>query len=456
MKLITLLFLVSAMLCASAQQKVFTENELMAVIVKFHPVAKQAAIDVKIAKAEILAGRGGFDPQFKNETARKEFGGVLYYDHQINGINIPTWYGIDLFAGTEKITGDMVNPEETKGSITYMGFSVQPFQNLLMDKRRAALLQAKNFHQLTQLQKLVVVNDLLKEALYAYWEWWEKYHVAQVIKAGLSNAERRFELIKTAFQLGDRSAIDTLEAFTQVQSFEIKLSEAYQNLFISRLELSTFLWTSTGAQTELASDVSPQEYIQSGPFVLAELLNLAISHPELRQYSYKLNGLKIDKKLAFQSLLPQVSIKYNQTGYDLSKTVNSAWFNNNYRFGMSLSIPLRLSDGRGDYEKAKLKMERVRLDQENKLVQLYTKVKQYFTEWQQLETQLALQNKLLANTAALQKGEEIKFVNGESALFLVNAREQKTIEAEQKAIELKSKTRKAAIGVNWSAGILAF
>lgn len=454
MKLFTLFVPLLVMVPASAQQKLFTEKELNSVIIKFHPVAKQAAIDVKIAKAEILSARGGFDPQFNSETARKEFGGISYYDHQTREIKIPAWYGIDLFAGREKITGSRVNPEETTGSITYMGFSVQPFQNLMMDKRRNAVLQAKNFFQLSEVQRRMVLNDLLQEALYSYWDWWEKYHVQQIVQTALLNAEQRLALVRTAFQLGDRPAIDTLEAYTQVQSFRIKLTEAYQNLVKTNLQLSVFLWTDKGGQAELPVDAIPQEYEGVKAFILADLLNISNSHPELIQYDFKLKGQEIGKKLAFQSLLPGVKLKYNQTGYDLSKTVNAPWFDNNYRLGVSVSMPLRLSEGRGDYQKAKLKIERTRLDRANKQVQLSAKVKQYYTEWHQTETQLYLQSKLLENTRSLQKGEEIRFSNGESSLFLINSREQKTIEAEQKLIELKAKTQKAAIGVKWAAGLL--
>ena len=69
--------------------------------------------------------------------------------------------------------------------------------------------------------------------------------------------------------------------------------------------------------------------------------------------------------------------------------------------------------------------------------------------------QLSLQSKLIDNITALQKGEETKFKNGESSLFLLNARELKTIEAEQKVVELKAKLQKAAVDVKWSAGLLA-
>jgi len=453
-KAIILFFLLTGILRVTAQQKVFTEDELIAVIMKFHPVARQAVIDIKIAKTEILSGRGAFDPRFTRETARKEFDGINYYRYQINEIQIPTWYGIDLYTGIENIAGDRVNPEQSKGSLTYLGFSIQPLQNLVMDKRRATLLQAKNFHQLSEVQRRVVINDLLKEALFSYWDWWEKYHIQQIVVTGLSNAEKRMALVRKTFQLGERPAIDTLEAYIQVQSFQIRLSEAFQNLIKANLELSAFLWTKDGGKAELDLGVIPQDDKHGLSFSLADLLSQAVSHPELVQFDYKLKGLHIDKRLAFQSVLPALKIKYNQMGYDLSKAVNASWFDNNYRYGVSVSIPLRFSEGRSAYQKTNLKIESTRLDQANKQVQLFTKVKQYYNEWQQTEAQLSLQQKLLANTRALQKGEEIKFANGESSLFLINIREQKTIEAEEKTIDLKAKTKKAGVGVRWSAGIL--
>ena len=437
----------------TAAQKVLTEEEFTSIVLKYHPIAKGAEIEVRVAKADILANRGAFDPRFTNTRGRKEFSGITYYEYGISEIQIPTWYGIDLYAGTERIDGARINPEETVGSITYMGISLQPLQNLLIDKRRAALLQAKNFHLLSQVQRRIIINDLLKEALYSYWDWWEKHQVYKIVNTALQNSQNRFALVKGAYRGGDRPGIDTLEAYTQVQTFEIRLSEAYQNLRVAQLQLSAFLWTENNGQTQLPVDAIPQNYEQPKNLVLAEIINASTSHPELAQYDLKLKSLQIYKRLAFQSLLPELKINYNQTGYDFQKTLNGTWFDNNYRYGVSLSVPLRLSEGRGNFQRTKLQIQSTQLQLANKQVQVYTKLMQFFTDLQQTESQLQMQNQLLLNTNRLQRGEETKFANGESSLFLINSREQKTIEAEQKTIELKAKTQKAAVGLRWSAGI---
>jgi outer membrane protein TolC len=173
------------------------------------------------------------------------------------------------------------------------------------------------------------------------------------------------------------------------------------------------------------------------------------------QYNFKLNALEIERRLKFQELLPDVNLKYQQLGkgYDLGKPINNAWFDNNYRFGVSVYVPLFLRKGRGAYQGARIKLEQTRLDQINKRLVIENKVRGYFIDWQQIQQQLALQASLVTNFAALQRGEELRFFNGESTLFLINTRELKTLESRIKLISLQAKSRKSAAGLRWAAGL---
>jgi outer membrane protein TolC len=314
------------------------------------------------------------------------------------------------------------------------------------------LREAKIYQELSEVERNIAVNNLLFTASKAYWDWWEQYNIYQLIEDALKNAEKRLGMVKAAHQFGDRPAIDTLEALTQVQSFQIRQNEVYTNLVKTTLQLNTFLWKDDNSQYDLPLDVVPQPLTADEAVILSELLRLADTHPELIQYDYKLNALEINRKVKLQGLLPKLDLKYNQTGYNIGNVINNPWFTNNYRFGMSFVVPLRISQGRGEYQQAKLKIDHAKLTQVNKQVELYNKVKQYYTEWQQTNQQLRLQQSLLSNTIVLQRGEETKFSNGESSLFLVNSRELKTIETHYKLIELRAKNRKALISLKWSAG----
>ena len=55
---------------------------------------------------------------------------------------------------------------------------------------------------------------------------------------------------------------------------------------------------------------------------------------------------------------------------------------------------------------------------------------------------------LIENYKRLLKAEEIKFSNGESSLFLINSRENKLLETQEKFLELKAKTIKTYFKLN--------
>jgi outer membrane protein TolC len=436
-----------------AAQKTLRPADLVAIIKKYHPVVKQADLGVSIAAAVVTKNRGAFDPVLRYNNNRKDFEGSLYYDKRGGQLSIPTWYGIDVYAGIESVEGSRTSAEETKGKLQYVGVSVPVVQNLLMDKRRAALQQAKIFRQASEADRADMVNTLLQEALVAYWDWWQGHQQWQLMQLALQNARTRFGMVQTTYRLGERPAIDTLEALTQVQLLEQKKAEIEGALQKSRLQLSLFLWNDTGA-VDLAADVAPQEELPVTNVGLDTLLLAARTHPALQAYQFKLNALQVEKRLQLQQLLPQVDLKYHQLGRNLAKTAGGAWFDNNYRYGVSLSLPLRLSEGRGAYRQARLKIEQTAWAQAFKQLELQNKVKQFYAEWQWVQVQARQQAQLVVNYAALQRGEEVKFENGESSLFLMNTREQKTIEARQKQLALSAKKMQAQVNMEWAAGLL--
>jgi outer membrane protein TolC len=145
--------------------------------------------------------------------------------------------------------------------------------------------------------------------------------------------------------------------------------------------------------------------------------------------------------LKFQELLPYVQLKYNQLGkgYDLVKTAGAFLSDNNFQYGLSFSMPLRLSEGRAAYRTAKLKITETGIQQDYTRIDILNKVKRVFNEQSNIKNQIALQEEMYLNFLRLQRAEETRFSNGESSLFLINARENKTIESLQKLLELRSK-----------------
>ena len=455
-------FVVFQTASANDSIKIFSLEEYLQVIKKYHPVARQSNLQIDKAKASLTVARGSFDPLLSSNGSNKTFDGQNYYQHTNTQLSIPTWYGIELQGGIEYLGGTKTDPQETTGKTSFAGISIPIAKNLLMDKRRAALQQAKIMLQASEQERRNMLNDLMMEAIAAYWQWVEYYFVFKTYNDVIELNNKRVGLVKAAYQIGERPAIDTTEAIAQLQQFEYLRNEAMLNWQNAQLLLNTFLWKENNQLVELPHLVVPDKKIEvlpdevSFPQLETMLGDSKKNHPQLSMYDFKLKMLDVDKKLKFQELLPKVDLKYNLLGkgYQLTPMLTQALFDNNYKAGFSISVPLRLSQGRGEYKQAKLKITEMKYEQSLKETVVHNKIRMYYNELVNYKTQVNLLQRSYTNYQRLQQGEETRFFAGESSLFLLNSRENKTLETRIKFIETVIKFSKANYSLKWAAGEL--
>ena len=447
---------------ANDSTKILSLNDFLIIVKTYHPVAKQAGIQVEKARADLIIARSGFDPVLGSEAGNKTFDGINYYQNNVTQLSIPTWYGIEIKTGIEYLNGTRTDPMETIGKTSYAGIIVPLAKNLLIDKRRATLKQAKIMLQASEQEKRMMLNDLMMEATDTYWQWVQSCFIYQTYNEVIEINKKRVSLVNLAYRNGEKPAIDTTEAVAQLQNFEYQQNEAWLTWQNAGVQLNTFLWKQNDEAYELQPDVfpdkKPKELYDAVIFPELEKIieDARKTHPELNIYTYKLSTLDIEKKLKFQELLPKLDFKYSQLGkgYDVASTAVKTLFDNNYRIGINFSIPLRLSQGRGEYKMAKLKIIETKLQQNQKENDLINKVKNYYNQLVNYKTQVNLLQKTYANYLRLQRGEENRFFNGESSLFLVNSRESKTLETLLKLTEVTTKYNKTAYSLKWAAGEL--
>ncbi len=437
-------------------------EQVLEIVKNYHPVVKQGNINIEKSKASITIARGAFNPIIGNYLTNKTFDNTKYYDYINPNITLPTWFGVEISAGLENLSGNRFDPSETLGQTSYLGANIPLLKNLLMDKRRAYLKQSKVYNNMAITEQQVLINNILMDAAAQYWEWVNTFKAFEIAEKNLVLSKKRFEFIKRTFQNGDHSAIDTIEAQSQFQNFEIQKNESWLKFQNAGLELSAFLWQTNNTPYELPKYVVPQngwdneKNIQNFSIREEELLASAQQfHPELQIYKQKLNVFEINKKLKFQELLPKLDFRYNHLSKGYNVLSNEMMpFQNNYQYALKLEMPLLFSQGRGEFKIAKLKIEEIKIAQSQKTLLVAVKVKSYFNEFQTLRNQVLLQRSMLNNFEKLLKAEETLFQNGESSLFLINSRENKVFEAERKLIELKTKYYKTIYALQWSAGLL--
>ncbi len=440
---------------------VFSPQQFIEQVRQYHPVARQARIVVQKADAELLAAKGLFDPTAQLNAERKTFDGKNYFFYTNPEVKLPTWIGADFKAGLENNGGQFLNPEVTRSQSSYLGFEMPLARGLVMDKRRAAVEQARLFRSQSDQERLGIINDLLFDSYVTYWEWAGAYQLYSIYSRFLEISRDRLRFVRIAFFNGDRSVMDTVEALTQVQNFEMLQANAQMRFNNTRLELSNFLWEERDSAFIIPTNYVP-DTTQFVMYQLADQLDNYVSranqeNPFLRMYDFKLDALEVERKLKFQSLLPYLNVKYNllNQGYNVFRNFDAAaLFTNNYKWGIDFKIPLFLREGRGDYRKAKLKIQETNLEVSNKRWQIENKVRFYYNEMTLLEKQLRITQQALNNYQILLRNETLRFENGESSLFLVNTRENKVMESMEKLVELRIKYYKSRYATEWAAGIL--
>jgi outer membrane protein TolC len=333
----------------------------------------------------------------------------------------------------------------------------------LIDQRRAILAQAKLFNQQSVAERRLLVNDLLMDASMDYWNWARDYHILLVLDTAIRLNKERYTLVSQSYEQGDRAAMDTAEALAQLQSFEQLREEALLNYQKSSLALSNFVWMANGQPLYLKATTIPdaswliQSALAPNLTALDEWLNnMLTQHPKLAVIDYKIQSLKVDRQLKFQSLLPKADVKYNflQQGYEAWRGWGGALLENNYRFGFEIAIPLPNRSGIGNYRAARIKIKSTELERDLVRLQLENKLRYHYGEVLNLSKQVDIFSKAYQNYVLLLNAEKLKFTLGETTLFILNARENKALETQQKLLSIKAKYLQALTQLSWAGGQL--
>lgn len=431
---------------------------------KFHPAIRQANIQVEVSENNILYSRGRFDPLLSGKMGAKNLKQEDYYQAKELGIEIPTWYGIDFEAGIADMTGQRLDQSTTYGNSAFVGVNIPLLKNLVYDKRRGHLEQAKLMNRVSIHEQRKIVNDIMLAAIKSYWDWVKAYETYKIMVDLVENNYARLKYVNQSIGYGERAALDSVEAKTQLLSFLIEKENRWTDFLNAGNELSLFLWKENETPYTLPPSVLPGEnwdkkFRSSPPNLNYETLinEGTTNHPEIKMYEEQLNIYHVQRKMYFQDLLPKLDLNYrilSNTSLQNFSVNEARPFTENYQYSLKLDIPLRLAEGRANFRSAKLKINYGELALQQKVQSVSLKIKTYFNSYLNYEKLNRLQFENYENYSLMVRAEETRFKNGESNLFTINAREIKALEALEKMIDLKTKYFKSIYEVKWSAGLL--
>jgi outer membrane protein TolC len=430
-----------------------TMTDFLTQVKENHPIAVVTQNNVEMSQRVIQLAKGAFDPKAFAAIDQKYYDGKTYYSTLSSGVKIPTRFGVNFKAMGDFNSGAYLNPENRvpENGLTYLGLEIPLGQGLFTDENRTILKRAEIAFNQSAIQQQLDLNELLFQAGQAFIDWQKNTALLQLAEEGISLAAERLSQIKSNVEVGERAALDSVEANANYLLRKNDLLERQLATKNALRNVELFLWDKGMIPLILDESILPVVLTEMKPTVqLRDSLN---AHPIVLSYTNKISDLTVEQRWKRDQLKPQLNFNYNllQTPDNLI-SMNYSYLN--YKWGASFTMPLFLRKERAGLAISGLKIENTELERTNKEREIATKLSVNLNEWSTYYDQTDVSQEIATNYQTLSAAERELFEIGESSLFLINSREMSYLSAQAKYIESLAKTNKAALKQTYLLGNL--
>lgn len=440
------IFLVPYSQVYSQNDNTLTYSEYLKIVLEEHPIIKTAELNTDFGEARMLYANGLLDPLITASWKQKDFDKKLYYQIYGGKLDLPTRYGVSVVAGYDNTDGQFLNPQNSSqpDGLFYVGLEVDLLQGLLVNERSATLDKADIILEMSENERQLEILELLYQAIENYFNWQMYNEINTTLDSNIALSQLYFSNTKISFENGEKTAIDTLEAFLQYQDVVAMQQKNQIKLLSSRLKIENFLWLDD-EPINLNENTKPEEINITLANNVIDVDAAVTSHPKLRALNNKREMLEVEQSLKSQKLLPKLKAKYNPLLQVNDNPFNEIASMNNYTFGIGFSMPLLFRSARGNVELAEIKLKEIDYNIDNEIQKMRNKITASWAKQNLLFEQSDLLQRNVEGYKALLDGEQIKFDLGESSVFLLNKRQEKYIDSQIKLIKTQIEQNKAAL-----------
>lgn len=439
---------------------VVTYTDYLKNVMDNNPLAQRAENFKTYGELQYKAAKGNFDPQIGGSLDQKFFNGKDYYSIASGGVKVPLFTAQNLKFGYEYGAGAYINPEHYTPSygLPYLGLEVGLLQGMFLDYRRAEVLKSKHYVGYYSAERDVQLNTVLFESASAYFDWLFSQKQLALNKYFVDLARERLVGLESMASIGEKAAVDTIEAAVLYQSRLLDYQNAEIEVRKQSNNLSIFYRPVQNSRQEAlysTTDSLDLFYDKLKQMILMKLHHDTVNNPVIDKYLAFQNVLEIDKRYKKELIKPVLNVNYNFLSYN-PNSYSPVYSPNNYKWGVDLAFPLLFRKSRNDYKLSKIVYQNNSLELDNKKNELNYKLSALEQAISLLSQQLQIAKKSVEYYRKMVEAEKMKFDNGESSLFLLNTRESKWLESELKFAEYKLKFIKTALNIIYLKGSLNY
>ncbi len=428
-----------------------TLDTVLQLVENNHPKLRGTDIERQIATAKRIEKQGAFDPVFSASSDYLRFNSTSTrgkvgegFQNEID-VEFLTRSGIKLFAASRYNIGNVKSPLSSTGDTGeyVVGIKVPLFRNFRVNEKSIGERQAFIGESQSDVNFRQIRLELFRKAANDYWDWVAAKRRLDVARNVLELAKIRAEGIRQSAEAGAIPRIDSVEADQEVQRRQGGLTKAERDFQKAQFKLSLSLWDTTGTPAPLAGE-SAVPTVQPEPILLpdAEItagMALALQRrPELQTIVLQRNSTQLDLDLARNLRKPIVDLSVVPGADTGNKGIGPT-----LKAGVSIELPLRQRTADGRIAAAQFKLQKITLEETNQRQQIsnevFDTVSAINTTWERFQAA----RRELEFAIVLERGENQRFLLGDSTLFLVNQRERATAEARNKVIDTQAEYEQA-------------
>ena len=391
------------------------------------------------------AAKGGYDPIVTVEYENKNFDAKNYYSSLLTKLKQPIFTSQYITTGYEYGQGYYLNPDLKTATygLPYIGIEASLLQGMVIDKRRAEILKSQRYKSYYEAEQNMQINDLLYIASMSYFDWVYSCKELSLQSYFLRLAEQRYEGIKSLANVGERAAIDTIEANMTLKSRYLEMQAGQFENQKKQVAVLSQRWTGANEASPIGTKITLKDsleycYSRVKANYINTFQNVAVTNPLLKKYEASQEILRVEKKYKAELIKPKLDVKYNFL-FNTTTGESPALSISNYRWAANFSMPLFLRSARNDYKIAKLDLANNQMELDNKRNEINFKLNLTKQNIDLLLEQVSNAEANVSFSRQMVAAEKLKFEHGESSLFLLNTREAKLLETELKLAEYRLK-----------------
>jgi outer membrane protein TolC len=424
---------------AARVEALMLEEVLKSVMTRYPPWLA-ALIEQDIAGGRLRQTLGAFDPSLSAKLGTQ--GGYYDADYADAGVEqaLPFWGG-SLYGGYRLSSGllpDYSKDRTQEDGELRFGGRLNLLRDGAIDRRRAAVFQARLDEELADPFILRQYLDFIRAATRAYVNWLASGLRLKVSEEILRVARERDGAIGKQIEEGLSAPIVRTDNEQLVLSRSLEVVRAQRRLEAAAIELSLFLRDAEGRPVLAGRERLPEAFPVAGPVPAAlggvELLNASVRRPELRRFDLMMEKVSVDERLARNNLLPNLDLglsaarEFGGGPYkDLERTELQA--------GIELKVPLGRNEAKGRLEVAAAQMDRLRQEALFARDRIVAEVQDAFSAMEAAMAQISQNRRNVELAVKLEEAERFRFQEGASDLLALQIREQRTFEAKLSEVE---------------------